>query len=160
MNAEKSNEPERTARRFWLSDNRLSIFADHNDTEGRYDLIEGLLPAGSETALHRHTRYSEHLYQLEGETTVWLEGHTIVLGPGESFLIPIGAAHIVGITSDVPSRALVVASPSGFARLIAEVGTPDTDGTPSPTGSVDMELFGRVSAELGDELLGPPGTRP
>lgn len=64
MNVEKSNEPERTARRFWLSDNRLSIFADHNDTEGRYDLIEGLLPAGSETALHRHTRYSEHFYQL------------------------------------------------------------------------------------------------
>ena len=129
MNAETPNSPQRTARAFWLSDNHWTILADRDDTEGRYDLIEGLLPAGFETVLHRHTRYSEHLYQLEGETTVWLEGRTMVLGSGESFLIPTGAAHAIGTTSDVPSRALFVTSPSGAASTVSSRGS----APPTPT---------------------------
>ena len=161
MSAEKPNAPEQEeAPTFWVSDNRLTILADHDDTEGRYDLVEGLAPAGFETPLHRHTRYSEHVYQLEGETTAWLEGRAVVLGAGESLLIPPGTAHAVGATGPGPARALVVASPSGFARLIEEAGIPVTDGTPPPAGAFDVELFGHVSAELGDELLGPPETRP
>ena len=161
MSAENPNSTEQeVARAFWVFDYRLTILADRGDTEGRYDLVEGIVPAGFETPLHRHTRYSEHVYQIEGETTVWLEGRAVVLGAGESLPIPPGTAHAVGATGSGPARSLVVASPSGFARLIEEAGIPDTDGTPPPAGAFDMELFGRVSAELGDELLGPPGTRP
>lgn len=161
MTAENPQAPEQNARAFWFFGNRhQTVLADHDDTEGRYDFVEALAPAGSETPLHRHTRYSEHVYALEGETTVWLEGRTAVLEAGDSFLIPPGVAHVVGTTGDGPARALNVVSPSGFAHLFEEVGIPDTDGTPPPPGDFDMELFGRISAELGDELLGPPGTRP
>lgn len=160
MTPENPKAPERAARTFWLLDNHVFVLADHNDTGGRYDLIEELLPAGAEGPLHRHTRYTEHIYVLEGELTVWLEGRTTVLGVEESITIPLGAAHVGDNTGDGPVRVLMVASPSGYARLAEEAGIPDTDGTPPPPGSMDMDLFGRVLEETGNELLGPPGTRP
>ncbi len=61
---------------------------------------------------------------------------------------------MVAVLSDKPARGLVVAAPSAFARLIAAVGTVDRTEPP------DMALFGRISAEIGDELLGAPGDLP
>ncbi|WP_407883851.1 hypothetical protein [Scytonema sp. NUACC26] len=61
---------------------------------------------------------------------------------------------MVATLGDKPSRNLVVAAPSGFARLIEAVGTQDV------TEAADMALFERIATEIGDELLGPPGTLP
>jgi quercetin dioxygenase-like cupin family protein len=138
----------------WLFGSRLTVLAGEADTRGRYDLIEGWFPPGIQTPLHRHRRYSEHLYVLEGEYTVWVGGQKVVLRPGKHVIVPVGVAHAVAATGDGPARGLVVASPSGFARLITSVGTQDA------TAPADMDLFLRLSAELGDEILGPPGTLP
>ncbi|RCJ36581.1 cupin [Nostoc punctiforme NIES-2108] len=142
------------AQSLWLFGTRLNIVADHTTTGGQYDLIEGYFPPGTQTPPHRHTRYSEQLYVLEGEFTVWAGENKVVLNGGESFLIPAGTPHVVAALSDQPARGLVVAAPSGFARLIAAVGTVDETEAP------DMALFDRISTEIGDEILGPPGTLP
>jgi quercetin dioxygenase-like cupin family protein len=113
---------------YWLFGTRLAVLADQTNTGGRYDLIEGWFPPGTRTPLHRHAAYAEQVYVLDGEFTVWAGGRRAVLGPGEDFLIPAGTAHALAATGDVPARALVVASPSGFARLITEAGTPDAGG--------------------------------
>ncbi|MBN3938579.1 MAG: cupin domain-containing protein [Nostoc sp.] len=138
----------------WLFGTRLNIVADHTTTGGQYDLIEGYFPPGTQTPPHRHTRYSEQLYVLEGEFTVWSGENKVVLNAGESFLIPAGTPHVVAALSDQPARGLVVAAPSGFARLVAAVGTQDETEAP------DMALFDRISTEIGDEILGPPGALP
>ncbi|WP_414586153.1 cupin domain-containing protein [Scytonema sp. PCC 10023] len=139
---------------FWLFGQRLHIVADHTTTGGQYDLIEGYFPPGAQTPLHRHTRYSEQLYVLSGEFTVWAGENKVVLTAGESFLIPVGTPHMIGVFNDKPARGLMISAPSGFARLIAAVGTLSEAETP------DMALAERISAELGDEILGPPGTLP
>jgi quercetin dioxygenase-like cupin family protein len=138
----------------WLFGSRLNIVTDHTTTGGQYDLIEGYFPPGTQTPPHRHTRYSEQLYVLEGEFTVWAGENKVVLSAGESFLIPPGTPHVVAALSEQPARGLVVAAPSGFARLVAAVGTPNETEPP------DMELAERISAEIGDEILGPPGALP
>ena len=145
---------------YWLFGTRLSILAGHADTEGRYDLIEGWFAPGTQTPLHRHGAYSEQLYVLAGEFTVWAGGGKVVLRPGDNLFIPAGTAHVVATTGESPGRGLVVASPSGFARLIAEVGTPDGGNGEPPADPLDMDLFLRVSAEVCDEILGPPGALP
>ena len=142
------------AQSLWLFGSRLNIVADHTTTGGQYDLIEGYFLPGTQTPPHRHTRYSEQLYVLEGEFTVWAGENKVVLNAGESFLIPAGTPHVVAALSDQPARGLVVAAPSGFARLIAAVGTVDETEAP------DMALFDRISTEIGDEILGPPGALP
>ncbi len=138
----------------WLFGSRLNIIADATTTGGKYDLLEAYFPPGTQTPPHRHTRYSEQLYVLEGEFTVWAGEHKAVLHPGESFLISPGTPHVVAVLSDKPARGLVVAAPSAFAHLIQAVGTLDETAPP------DMELFGRICAEIGDEVLGAPGELP
>ncbi|MBD1868003.1 cupin domain-containing protein [Cyanobacteria bacterium FACHB-471] len=142
------------AQPLWFFGTHLTIVADHTTTGGKYDLIEGYFPPGTQPPPHRHTRYSEQLYVLEGEFTVWAGEDKIVLGPGENYLISPGVPHVVAVAGDKPARGLVVAAPSAFARLIAAVGTVDETEPP------DMALFGRISAEIGDELLGAPGDLP
>jgi quercetin dioxygenase-like cupin family protein len=145
---------------YWLLGSRLSVLAGAAETGGRYDLVEGWFPTGAQVPPHLHRRYSEHLYILDGEFTVWVGGRKAVLHRGEDVTIPAGTAHALAATGNGPARALVVASPSGFARLITEVGTPDEGGEGPPSAATDMDLFQRVAAELGDEVLGPPGALP
>jgi hypothetical protein len=123
-------------------------------------LIEGGGPPGFQTPLHRHNRYAEQIYVLEGELTVWAGEKTAVLHTGDVFTIPAGTTHAVAVTGDSPARGLVVASPSGFARLIMEAGAPDTGGPPPAGPPSDTALFERICSEVGDEILGPPGSRP
>ena len=136
---------------FWLFGSRLNIIADRTTTRGQYDLIEGYFPPGTQTPLHRHTRYSEQLYVLEGKFTIWAGENKFVLSAGESFLISPSTPHVIGVFSDQPARGLVVTAPSSFAQLIAAVGTLDETTAP------DMALFERISAEIGDEILDLPG---
>ena len=138
----------------WFLGARFNIIADATTTGGKYDLLEAYFPPGRQTAPHRHTRYSEQIYVLEGEFTVWAGENKAVLPTGESLLISPGTPHVVGSLSDQPARLLVVAAPSSFARLVKAVGTLDETAPP------DMELFGRICAEIGDEVLGPPGALP
>ncbi|MBD3884024.1 cupin domain-containing protein [Phormidium tenue FACHB-886] len=132
---------------FWFFGSYLTILAERTTTGGRYDLIEGYFPPGSQTPLHRHTRYWEQLYVLEGEFTIWASESKVVLSTGESFLIPIGTPHVVAAIGDQPAHGLMIAAPSAFAQLIAAVGTQEKAETP------DMALFDRISAEIGDEIL-------
>ncbi len=143
-----------TSKSFWLLNNYLTIVADRTTTDGKYDLIEGYFPAGAQTPPHRHTRYSEQLYVLEGEFTVWVGKNKVVLGPGESAFIPVGTPHVVAALSNKPARGLVVASPSSFAHFVEATGTLNQNEAP------DMELLNRISSEIGDEILGAPGDIP
>lgn len=142
---------------FWLFSTHLTILASQADTDGRYDLVEGNFAPGVETPVHRHFTYAEQLYVLAGEFTVRTEAGTVVLSPGQNHFIPQGMAHSVSATSPEPARGLVVVSPSGFAHLVQTVGTAaDSSGLP-PASPADMEAFLRVSTEIGEEILGPPG---
>ncbi|MBR8833477.1 MAG: cupin domain-containing protein [Stigonema ocellatum SAG 48.90 = DSM 106950] len=139
---------------FWLFGTHLTIVADRTTTDGRYDLIEGYFPPGTQTPPHRHTRYSEQLYVLEGEFTVWVGKNKVVLGAGESAFIPMGTPHVVAALSDLPARGLVVSAPSAFAHLV------EATGTLNKNDATDLELFNRISSEIGDEILGAPGDLP
>lgn len=138
----------------WFFGTCFNIITDHTTTKGQYDLLEGYFPPGKQTPLHRHTRYSEQLYVLEGEVTVWAGENKVVLSTGDHVFIPVGIPHTVDVVSDRPAQGLVMTAPSGFARLVAATGTL------SKTDIPDMELFRQICAEIGDEMLAPPGVLP
>jgi quercetin dioxygenase-like cupin family protein len=142
----------------WLFGTRVSILADETQTASLYDLIEGTFSPGVETPLHLHAKYSELIFVLSGEFTIYTNKEKVILGPGKSHFIPKGTPHVVEASSAEPANALTVASPSGFARLIRELGTiePLVDAMDPKV----MERFMQLSAELGDQILGAPGSRP
>ena len=103
-------------RSYWLFGARFTVHAHHEDTAGRYDLIEGGGPPGFQTPLHRHTRYAEQFYVLAGKFTVWAGKQMAVLRPGDTFIIPAGTAHALAAPPDgLPDDAL-------FDRICAEIG--------------------------------------
>jgi hypothetical protein len=88
----------------------------------------------------------DELHRAYGDRSFWFRGFTLFGAWGRR-------------TGNGWGRGLVVAEPSGFARLIMEAGTPDGWGV-LPAGLPDMALYERLCTEIGDETLGPPGTRP
>jgi quercetin dioxygenase-like cupin family protein len=147
---------------YWLGGTRLYIVEGQTDTGGLYDLVEVWFPTGTQVSQHVHRRYDEQIYVLDGEFTLWTGKGALktTLRPGNDIIIPAGTPHAVYVTRRGPGRALVVASPSAFARLIAQIGTPDEGRQPPSSTATETDLLLRLSAEAGDEILGPPGALP
>jgi quercetin dioxygenase-like cupin family protein len=136
---------------------RVRILATGAETSGRHDLVDAFQLPDTATPVHLHTRYEERLFVLEGACTVWVGPDTMRLGPGDYWAIPLDTPHAIKAGPN-GCRSLLVTSPAGFAELIARAATPAH--LAGPETETDLERFAAVSAELGDQILGPPGTGP
>jgi len=148
---------------YWLFGSKLTVLEKEETTDSEFDLIEGLFLPGAIAPLHVHAKYSETFYLLEGEATIYVPGQTIELKAGDTYYIPKNVPHTIINNSDTHAfRALCVANPGGFAKLISAVGfeDPDENNITPPEGKHDMELAMKICAEIGDTILGPPGARP
>jgi quercetin dioxygenase-like cupin family protein len=145
---------------FWLLGAKLTVTLDDILTGSGYDVITGVFATGSEIPLHLHTGYSETIVVLEGEQTIYTPGSEAVLHSGDHLFIPAGTPHAIVSSGLQPSKALIIASPGGFAKLIKASGIPENADGVIPDKPFDMPLFMKLSAPSGDQLLGPPGTRP
>jgi quercetin dioxygenase-like cupin family protein len=135
----------------------IKVAADQ--TDGRYALIEALVPPQSGPPPHLHTREIEAFWVLEGQITFMTAEHVIRAGPGTFIQIPIGVAHAFGNLSDAPARMLVLVAPAGFDLFIREIGTPHPAGAAPPGPPTPTEIRELVAAapRFGIELL-PPDT--
>ena len=128
--------------------------------EGEHSVLEMLAPAGDQPPLHVHHDSDEGFYVLEGEVTVWAGDECRVLGPGQFALGPKGVPHTYRVTSAEPARFVVTSSNGSVARFVQAYGVP-AERPVLPTDVVpDVERLGRLAAEHGIELLGPPGMLP
>jgi quercetin dioxygenase-like cupin family protein len=136
---------------------RVRILTAGDETGGRFDLAEVVQSAGASTPLHVHTRYEERIYVLDGSLTLWAGDEEHTLKAGGFHAIPLHVPHAIEAGPE-GRRALVFSSPAGFAELVARAGTPAEVATAA--AELDIERLAVVSAELGDVMLGPPGTIP
>ncbi|WP_017603748.1 cupin domain-containing protein [Nocardiopsis alkaliphila] len=162
MNETTKNPPAATStpagRSFVLgTETRTTILTTGEESGGRFDVTDSTQIPGARTPLHLHTRYEERLCVLEGTLTIWLGEETRKLGPGDYVTIPTRVPHAIEV-GDEGARAINITSPPGFAELIMRAGTPEDQATDST--ELDLDLFVKVSTELGDVVLGPPGTVP
>ena len=134
-----------------------TILTTAAETDGRHDLTLATTPPGETTPLHQHTRYDERLWVISGSLTVWAGPDKVTLGSGDYYAIPMNTPHMIQ-TGPEGARALNISSPAGFAELLARTGTPARLATPHT--ELDTDLFMAVITELGDVVLGPPGTTP
>jgi quercetin dioxygenase-like cupin family protein len=135
----------------------VHILTTGAQTSGRHDLVDAFQLPDTVTPLHLHTRYEERLFVVEGACTVWVGPDTVRIGPGDYCAIPLHTPHAIKAGPD-GCRSLLISSPAGFAELITRVATPAH--LAGPDTETDLERFASVSAELGDQILGPPGTLP
>ena len=129
--------------------------------EGEHSVIEMLAPPGDQPPLHVHHASDEGFYVLEGEVSVWVGDERRTVRPGEFALGPAGVPHTYRVTSVVPARILVTSSNGSFARFVRAYGEPaPRRELPVLDGPPDVERLGRLAADNGIELLGPPGMLP
>jgi len=82
------------------------------------------------------------------------------LGRGDFVLGPKGVPHTYRVTSETPARLIVTSSTGEFAAFVQAYGVPaERPELPEP-GAPDVERLGRLAAEHGITLLGPPGMLP
>jgi quercetin dioxygenase-like cupin family protein len=136
---------------------RATILTTGAETDGRHDLLDTVLPAGSMTPLHLHTRYEERVYVITGSLTVWVGEERLTVPAGGYYHIPLNVPHTVQANAE-DTHAILISSPAGFAELVARAGTPAHLATPDT--EFDADRFMAVTTELGDVVLGPPGTTP
>jgi quercetin dioxygenase-like cupin family protein len=142
----------------WFFGGLTTIKADGADTGGRAVVTEQLAPRGSGSPLHVHHHEDEWFYVLEGELTIWVEGKTVVAGPGAFVFGPRDIPHTFVVSSE-QARFLLVTEPAGFEGFVRALAAPATapEIPPAPTAPPDMEPVLRAAADHGLEILGPPG---
>jgi mannose-6-phosphate isomerase-like protein (cupin superfamily) len=154
------SEPPRRA--YWLLSNLVIVHVSGDESDGRFSLVEFLMPPGEWTPLHVHREESQTTYVLEGEVTIHLPDGAHVLRPGDCIYQPAGLPQTEQVTSAEPGRVLDVNAPAGFDRFIAAAGRPAESLTlpPPPEQEPDPEQLATVASEYGIDILGPPGARP
>jgi mannose-6-phosphate isomerase-like protein (cupin superfamily) len=135
----------------------VRILVTSEDTEGRHDLVDAFQLPNTATPLHLHTRYEERMVIVEGACTVWLGPDTLHVTAGDFVTIPLNVPHAIK-AGPRGCRTYLTTSPAGFAELIARTASPADDADAG--AELDVALFAAVAAELGDQILGPPGMVP
>ncbi|THF69703.1 cupin domain-containing protein [Deinococcus sp. Arct2-2] len=126
-----------------------TIVVDGQQTNGRYTLIDMLIPPGGGPPPHRHD-FEEMFSILEGEVTLTFRGETVMAGAGTTVNIPANAPHQFQNKSAGLVRLLCLCVPAGQEDMFREVGVPvATRTTPAPTMSdAEQQAFKEKSMAL------------
>jgi mannose-6-phosphate isomerase-like protein (cupin superfamily) len=91
----------------------MAFKAIAEQTNSDFSLMERTLPPNGRRPLpHRHVTCSEAFFVLDGTVTFVLDGSELRGGPEDFLLVPRGAAHTFGNSSDEPARLLVLHAPA------------------------------------------------
>ena len=144
----------------WFIDGLAHVHVSGAETDGRYAVLEILVPEGDMPPLHVHHEEDEVFHVLEGEVTLFLPGTEMPLAAGDTFRAPRGIPHTYRVESP-SARWLVFCAPARFDGFVRAVSEPaPAEELPPPGRPFDPEQFAVTAAEHGIELLGPPGTLP
>jgi quercetin dioxygenase-like cupin family protein len=127
--------------------------------DGRYSLVEALLPHLASPPLHTHPQ-DESFIVLDGRLTVVAGADRFELRAGGSMAVPMGVAHTFRVDSDT-AKVLVLSTPAGIEQLFLDGGVPATaprlppPNTPRPSPEEMAEIFKRNKVANVGPSLGP-----
>jgi quercetin dioxygenase-like cupin family protein len=126
-----------------------TVLLTADDTNGRFCLIDMLVPPGGGPPPHRHD-FEESFIVLEGELEATFRGQKHVVRAGETVNVPANAPHHFRNNSGELVRLLCLCSPAGQENFFMEVGIPvESRTTPPPELDKEaQEEFGAKVKEL------------
>lgn len=110
------------------------------ETDGRYALMEAIVPPGAGPPPHIHSREEEGFYILEGTITFQIGDKRISASTGTFANIPVGTMHSFKNESNLPARMLVSMTPAGLEEMFLEVGKPIRPGERAPLAPTKEEI--------------------
>jgi quercetin dioxygenase-like cupin family protein len=147
---------------FWLLGMLQTIRIGRDDTDGRYGLLEIVVPEGVGSPWHVHPEENEWFYVLDGALTFYVGDARLSLPAGSFGFGPKGVPHTFMAGFPEGARALVGFQPMQFEGFLREVGVPAPERVVPPPmeGHPDMARLAAIAARNGFEILGPPGPPP
>lgn len=138
----------------WFAGAHQTIKHPGDWSEGKFSLVEVLIPRGRATPLHRDPS-DETFYILDGEVLFHVDGLEHLAGPGDTISLHQGVPHAFTIISDT-ARFLLVNTPGTHDRYFRDGGEPATHADLANAPSPDHQRIEAASAKHGIEILGPP----
>lgn len=134
-----------------------SFLATGEDTNGKYALIEALVPPGGGPPPHVHSREEEGFYILDGEIAFTVNGEKIVAKAGTFANMPVGTPHSFKNDSGQPAKMLISVAPAGLEKMFFEVGVPLDEGatTALPPSKDEIERLLVAAPKYGVEIKLP-----
>jgi mannose-6-phosphate isomerase-like protein (cupin superfamily) len=137
-----------------------TVLLSGTDTNGRYCLIDMIIPPGGGPPPHRHD-FEESFILLEGEIVTIFRGEKTTVRKGETLHIPANSPHQFTNATKENVRLLCICVPAGQEDFFAQVGVSvSTRLTAAPKLSKDEQAaFVKKAKELAPqyrtELLKP-----
>lgn len=100
---------------------RFKTLLDGADTNGQMSVLDTVSPPKSGPPLHVHHDADETFIALSGDIEMIVGGKRFSLSPGQAAFVPRGVDHTFRVTSDKPSRHLIILTPGGFEGFFAEM---------------------------------------
>lgn len=104
----------------WFYGNLFVIKAGGPGMRGRFSLIDCTSPAGFEPGTHTHEDEDEAFYVLDGTLQGQCAGADWTASAGDFVFIPRDTPHNFIVTGQTPARYLLINTPPGFAREVAQ----------------------------------------
>lgn len=147
-----------SAPRLAQAGNIYTILVSGSQTQGRYFLVDMLVPEGGGPPPHRHN-FEEMFTLLDGELEFTFRGETQVVRAPATVNIPANAPHRFVNVSSKPAHMLCMCTPAGFDDFLMKVAEPVADrqaSSPAPDGGAHADKAAeaaRIAAEHGIEFL-------
>jgi mannose-6-phosphate isomerase-like protein (cupin superfamily) len=152
-------QPDR-AEPLWFINHLVHVHVDADASDGRLALIDEVGRRGDMPPLHVHRRDDETFYVIDGEVSLFVADRQLTLSAGQAAFAPRDVPHCYRVES-AQAHWLVVTSPAGFESFVRRVSEPAAaEELPDAGRSVDEGVLARAAADVGIEILGPPGTLP
>jgi mannose-6-phosphate isomerase-like protein (cupin superfamily) len=154
-----SVQPDR-AEPLWFIDNLVHVLVDAETSNGRLALLDERGRRGNMPPLHVHHRDDETFCVIEGEVSLFVGSRQLTLTAGQAALAPREVPHCYRVESE-QARWLVITTPAGFESFVRRVSEPaPADELPAAERPIDPAVLAQAAAEIGIEILGPPGALP
>ncbi len=149
------------ARHLSLVGDTYTILVSGAETDGRYCLIDMLVPDGSGPPPHRHD-FEEMFTLLEGELAFTFRGETRTVAAPATVNIPANAPHSFKNASGTMVHMLCMCTPAGQEEFFMAVGVPveSRDAAPPQLDAEEKAAKGKLAQALSPkyrtEMVGHP----
>jgi quercetin dioxygenase-like cupin family protein len=140
----------------WFLGTLATIRVPGDATEGRFALIEFLLPHHASPPLHTHPQDESYIV-LDGSLTVQAGLQRFELDAGATAVVPMGTPHTFRVDSET-ARVLVLSTPAGLERFVRDGSVAAERPTlpPADTPRPSPDELERIFRAHGQVNVGPP----
>lgn len=136
----------------------MKFHAFPEEVDGKYCLVECLVPVGAGAPPNHHAGETEGFFILDGQVAFNIDGKDRVAGPGDFVTIPDGAVHAFQAIGDAPARLLILNAPGQMHKaFFTGIGAPlpdDQTTLPEPS-EPDLGTVLKVAADVGMTIPAP-----